>query len=501
MVAKKASVSLPEVFVSGSVSSAAVRRAVARGEVRKIAPRLYTPNLVDTPEAIIRRNLWQVISLLFPATVVSYRTALTQKPTPGGTVFLTGPYDRTVRLPGATVRILKGPGPLPGDTSYFGTLYMASESRCLLECLSLSRVRGTESSVIPRAEVETILERRLSHKGEAWINAVRDRAREIAPALGMQAAFATLDRLAGTLQGTRRGRLRAPAAIARAAGMPYDAHRLEQFTRLGDVLRAWPSVDRADAGIGGREFQNLAFFDAYFSNFIEGTEFEVEEALGIVFENRIPAARPADAHDVIGTFRLVVSGHEMGRSAVDLAHDWPAFRALLESRHETILRGRPEAAPGRFKEEVNRAGNTTFVHPDLVAGTLAKGMEILPSLPDPFHRAAFMMFLISEVHPFSDGNGRLARAMMNAELISGGQRRILIPTAYRLDYIGGLRRLSRNDDPHTLIQVLDHAQRFTAAVDFADLDAAQRVLRQCGAFDAGDEARLRMPPPPQASPR
>ncbi|HLL83072.1 MAG TPA: Fic family protein, partial [Longimicrobium sp.] len=130
-----------------------------------------------------------------------------------------------------------------------------------------------------------------------------------------------------------------------------------------------------------------------------------------------------------------------------------------------------------------------------LAGTMSRGLEIMPSLPDPFHRAVYMMFLVAEIHPFNDGNGRLARAMMNAELISGGQRRLLIPTAFRGDYIGGLRRLSKQDDPKTLIQVLDFAQRFTAAVDFSDIVAAQRVLTQCGAFQSGDEARLRMPRP------
>ena len=42
--------------------------------------------------------------------------------------------------------------------------------------------------------------------------------------------------------------------------------------------------------------------------------------------------------------------------------------------------------------------------------------------------AAFMLFLVSEVHPFIDGNGRVARIMMNAELVAGGQVKILIPT-------------------------------------------------------------------------
>jgi hypothetical protein len=83
--------------------------------------------------------------------------------------------------------------------------------------------------------------------------------------------------------------------------------------------------------------------------------------------------------------------------------------------------------------------------------------------------------------------------MMNAELIAGGQRRIIIPTAYRDDYLGGLRRLTRQDDPRTLIQVLDFAQRFTAAIDFRNLDEAGLALEECGAFRIGEDARLRMP--------
>ena len=47
------------------------------------------------------------------------------------------------------------------------------------------------------------------------------------------------------------------------------------------------------------ERRYLPFFESYFSNFIEGTEFEVDEALAIVFEGRIPKDRPADAHDVL----------------------------------------------------------------------------------------------------------------------------------------------------------------------------------------------------------
>lgn len=39
-----------------------------------------------------------------------------------------------------------------------------------------------------------------------------------------------------------------------------------------------------------------------------------------------------------------------------------------------------------------------------------------------------MKFLISEIHPFNDGNGRLARIMMNAELVAENEEKIIIPT-------------------------------------------------------------------------
>ena len=44
--------------------------------------------------------------------------------------------------------------------------------------------------------------------------------------------------------------------------------------------------------------------------------------------------------------------------------------------------------------------------------------------------------------------------MMNAELASGGQSRIIIPTVFRDDYLGGLRQLTRRGDSSVLIKAL-----------------------------------------------
>ena len=47
------------------------------------------------------------------------------------------------------------------------------------------------------------------------------------------------------------------------------------------------------------------FFETYFSDFIEGTEFGVDEAREIAIDGVIPSERPADAHDVTATYRIV----------------------------------------------------------------------------------------------------------------------------------------------------------------------------------------------------
>ena len=173
---------------------------------------------------------------------------------------------------------------------------------------------------------------------------------------------------------------------------------------------------------------------------------------------------------------------------------------LLKSRHAAIMEGRPDKRPGQFKTDPNRAGSTLFVAPELLQGTLAKGFEVYRGLTSPLHRATFMMFLVSEVHPFADGNGRVARVMMNAELVAAGENRIIVPTVYRNNYLMALKALSQNKLTGALVRVMDFAQRYTAAVDFEELQLARFILERTNAFADPNEAeaagiRLTLPTP------
>ena len=172
--------------------------------------------------------------------------------------------------------------------------------------------------------------------GPHRLNQLRDQAREVAAALGYDTQRERLDKLIGALLGTQAAKyLTAKQALARAAGRPYDPHRLEVFDSLLAALNHAALPDVADPAPAGVARENFAFFEAYFSNYIEGTRFEVEEAEAIVFDGRIIENRSEDAHDILVTFNAAMTSP--------------------------------------WRDQPSQAGSTYFVLPELVPGTLREG--------------------------------------------------------------------------------------------------------------------------------
>ncbi|MDR1235615.1 MAG: Fic family protein [Holosporaceae bacterium] len=109
-----------------------------------------------------------------------------------------------------------------------------------------------------------------------------------------------------------------------------------------------------------------------------------------------------------------------------------------------------------------------------------------------------VMFLVSEVHPFNDGNGRVGRIMMNGELVANGEQRIIIPIVYRNNYLPALRALSNSGYAEALFRTLDFAQKYTNSIDWSNDREAVELLKKTNAFMNPNEAdekaiRLKLP--------
>lgn len=485
----KTPIHLQEVIFSSSDTglSRQIGKLLKTGQIKKIAPRIYTTNFNDTADVIIRRNLFIILGKLYSGAVLSHRSALEFKPTSANQIFVTYTYTKKIKLPGITIRFIEGMSAIEGDNLFTGGLFVSQQERAFLENLQPSRQVGPTSKTITLPEIENKLEQIIQVKGEAALNQFRDKARELADTLGMQSEFEKLNTLISALLTTKPSKiLSSPLATARALGIPFDKYRLELFEKLFVSLQQQPYKNRIDINKSTTAFRNFAFFEAYFSNYIEGTIFEIEEAKRIIRSETPIPNRNEDSHDILGTYKLVSNQMEMATTPSNPED----FLDILQYRHRILLEARTSISPGQFKDKNNRAGETHFVNHTLVRGTLIKGFDYYQALQEPFAKAAFIMFLVSEIHPFLDGNGRIARIMMNAELVKANQTRIIIPTVYRDDYLGALRILTRKNDASAYIRMLQRAQEFSETLVADSMEVLEQHLHQSNAFKEHETARL-----------
>ncbi len=461
------------VFFNDVAPASTLSRAVASGRIRRLAAGIYTADLTTPPELLVDGNRWEILARIAPDAIVADRSAANNGlPVDGFLFIISDERHRDIVLPGLTIVPRPGAPAFDDDPPWPSGLRITSDARTLVDNLALSMTRaGRPARTMGRAEIEEWLVRKVQLRPDGWLQSVRDRGIEIVEAIGHAERRRPLEDLIGAVAGTRPIRQGAAALlVARTGGREWDPSRLDRFRQLADALTA-PSPElglpEALPPPPGDLDGTLPFFEAYFSNFIEGTEFTIDEAEQIIRSGDVPASRPEDAHDILGTYRIV--SDPVGRAAVPA--DAEEFLNLLTLRHSAVMSGRPSKRPGLFKERANQAGSYVFVDHSLAEGTLVEGFKLGQRLPPGFARAAFQLFLVSEVHPFDDGNGRVARAAMCAELSAVGQSRIIIPIVFRNEYLTALRVLSRNGRTDVLIKVLAHAWRWTAAMPWDDRSA------------------------------
>lgn len=468
-------------------SAAALRKKAARQGWQSLGHGIYCePD--DDPGTLVFSNWPDIVHWAFPDAIVTHRTAVSMRPEKG-TVFLTRPISayRNYKVGPLTVSVT------PGDVEIATRpinrdLRASDDARAWLENLSASRRRGRISRALGQEALELELDKVMTLKGEDYLKAVRREANTIAPQLGLEEEAERLDAIIGALCATRphAGILKSDRAIARANREPFDAHLVSCFDGL---VRALGDLDlpAIPARLDRHSWRHQAFIESYFSNYIEGTRFPLSEAEEIVFERHVDESRHADSHDVLAVYDIAADTDEM----VDTPSTPDEFRQLLIRRHAFLMHDRPGKRPGQWKERPNQAGNVVFAAPETVNGTLTQGLERYLDLPAGFTRGVFMHFVITQVHPFDDGNGRLARLFLSAELVSADESKVVIPNVKRDDYINGLRLANREEDFRTMLKVMAQVYRYTAALPWRDYDELVDTLKEHRAFDDPDDGLIR----------
>lgn len=195
--------------------------------------------------------------------------------------------------------------------------------------------------------------------------------------------------------------------------------------------------------------------------------------------------------------RALVEGYRDAMSFVLRRADDPAFRwdrELVVSLHDRVLAGRHGEGAGRLRSEepafvVRRmSGQEVFRPPpgeqvaDLVDGVCARMEE---SHQHPAAGAAWVHVAVAAVHPFRDGNGRVARVLASLAMYRGGFRR---PEFTSLEEWWG-RRL---DEYYAMFDCL--GSTFDATTDVTPFVRAHvdAQLRQVRALDLRERTQQRI---------
>jgi len=473
------------IFPSSKEAQKASRLA-AKGELFRIRKGIY----IDTndPEEItktLNSNWMEVACKIIDGPVAVARTAVELKPAEGRLYFVSSKLKahRAVKVWHLNFDISPGNTHL-GVEQISLEMKRSNPARYCLENLVLSRGDKSSRKTLGNQWLELELVKIIRRGGKQAINDLRDEARNLSVGLGLEDEFGKLNELIASLLKTHpaKGILQTRLSIAEAKGEPFDQFRLERFRELSDYLNTTELAPN-DYEYSKPGWRNLTFFESYFSNFIEGTEFTLAEAEEIAFDKKVIYERHQDSHDI--SAHIEISGdmtemHKIPADAVELIE-------ILKVRHGILLSERPDKRPGQFKEKPNSAGGTDFVLPELVEGTFVQGFNVYQTLPAGMLRAIFIHFMISEVHPFDDGNGRLSRIMMNSELVSQDQYKLIIPIVHRESYLNGLRSSTRQGRFRTMVKVLHQMQCYTAWLDWNEYGEVKAAIQQHAADKEPDE--------------
>jgi Fic family protein len=215
---------------------------------------------------------------------------------------------------------------------------------------------------------------------------------------------------------------------------------------LASIARKKARLDDLRPVSGGALKQLQKYYDVeltYTSNAIEGNTLTLRETAEVIEHGITVGGKRLKEHlEAVDHYDAVLWMRDLA------AKPAPIGETVVRELHRRIVaRSDPDIA-GTYSPHRGRIAGSPVVFPnplkipDLMA-EYGTALEIMPQTPN----AAFdAHFRLTAIHPFSDGNGRTARLLMNLLLIRGGYVPVAIRPEDRQIYLDALEHGSLTDD-------------------------------------------------------
>ncbi len=222
----------------------------------------------------------------------------------------------------------------------------------------------------------------------------------------------------------------------------------------------------------------------YSSNAIEGVSYTLSETKVLLEDGLTAGGRPLrDAFAVIGHARAYDHMFSLLRRSSITEDDVKTFHSFLEGGLEYNF------PTGRYREQsvfISGSKYPVTAHVDIPSAMRAVFADFNSTMSQgsthPVVLAAMLHKELAFIHPFIDGNGRVARLAMNTVLIQNGYTPAYISPMLRTEYIGHLEHAHREDSPFIQfigLCVIESQKELLRMLKGVTLDESENV-RPCG---------------------
>jgi Fic family protein len=228
-----------------------------------------------------------------------------------------------------------------------------------------------------------------------------------------------------------------------------------------------------------RAYYRLAL--TWTSNAVEGCSY-TESETKVLIEDGITVG----GKTLRDTF--MVLGHAKAYEFMfDLRRKGGLSEADLLAMHGLLDGGLDAGRPGKYRDVKIYVTGTTHIFPSpraipgLMRALFSKDLPVMRGL-HPVERAIRLHYGIVDIHPFADGNGRVARLAMNASLVQDGFLPIQVHPVIRKDYVDAIRDWQLHGDQEGFLSLL--AQQ--------EVESLKEILRMFEDAPADGPSALKM---------
>lgn len=219
---------------------------------------------------------------------------------------------------------------------------------------------------------------------------------------------------------------------------------IQEIDRINRLF--WLRYTRAGKTVQEQFDQNFVMAFVYNTNSIEGSTLTPKEVELLLSENIAPRKPLEDVLEAKAAERVL----DFAKNSKD---DFdPEFILKL---HRLYFTNTKPGIAGRYKTAQNRIMGSNFetTQPEMVITDMKlyfKEYEKLRKELHPLELAAWCHWKLVRIHPFQDGNGRIARIIMNYVLNKNGYAMIDIKTKERQRYFDALERCNYQNSARAL---------------------------------------------------